>query len=80
VIVIGGLDQRDGEIRGEDTSWNLGEAAARGRDGKGQGCFSGVLVLEGRFRASALSKWTPLCIRFFIGKAKTPAIARSHTD
>jgi hypothetical protein len=51
-----------------------------GREGTGQGCFSGVLVLEGRFRASALSKWTPLCIRFFIGKAKTPAIARSHTD
>lgn len=36
MIVIGGLDQRDGEIRGEDTSWNLGEAAARGRDGKGR--------------------------------------------
>lgn len=51
MIVIGGLDQRDGEIRGEDTSWNLGEEAARGWDGKGQGCFSGVLVLEGRFRA-----------------------------
>jgi hypothetical protein len=34
--VVGGLDERDGEIRGESTSWNLGEAAASlRRDGKG---------------------------------------------
>jgi len=39
--VAGGLNEGDAEIRGEGTSWNLGEAAARGLDGKGTG---GVLV------------------------------------
>lgn len=54
MIVIGGLDQRDGEIRGEDTSWNLGEAAARGRDGKGRegkGRDGGVLAAFLSWRA-----------------------------
>jgi len=39
LIVAGGLNEGDAEIRGEGTSWNLGEAAARGLDGKGTGVF-----------------------------------------